>query len=321
MAQRSEFRKHYYLDDIVLIAPKRADKPNSYKQKHKLSELNTVTCPFCNNTERIKYAISNESGWSIKVIDNIFPAVTVNNPYAYGVQEVIIESPDHNELFCEMSVPRIETILKVYQNRIIKLKDKEHIKFVNVWKNNGPRAAASIHHSHSQIYGLPLVPELIKKEQKAFKEYKIKNNSCAICDANKTELNSKVRIIGETDSILVIAPYASKSPYEAWIIPKKHTAHFENVNSSVLYDMAEYLKVVSEYLNENNIDFNLLVNSLANSGGHCYLQILPRPNIWGGFELSTDIIINPVSPELAANNYRLFLKDKIKQPLYSATAK
>jgi UDPglucose--hexose-1-phosphate uridylyltransferase len=40
------------------------------------------------------------------------------------------------------------------------------------------------------------------------------------------------------------------------------------------------------------------------NGLHFHIEICPRINIYGGFELGTDIIINSVSPETAARFYR-----------------
>ena len=58
-------------------------------------------------------------------------------------------------------------------------------------------------------------------------------------------------------------------------------------------------------LKKLNAEFNYFLNySIGSEDLHFHIRINPRFAIWAGFEWSTDMIINSVSPEDAAKFYR-----------------
>jgi hypothetical protein len=62
-------------------------------------------------------------------------------------------------------------------------------------------------------------------------------------------------------------------------------------------------------LDEIGVSYNYFFqNSLDNESHHLILKLTPRPNVWGGLELDTGVIVNPVPPEEAVKFYRENLK-------------
>lgn len=305
--QKSEIRKDYFLNRYVIIAPKRNKRPDKVIKKEGVDNRECYFCPSLVDTPGRETTIlekKDEHGkWKIKVINNKFPALSPDNYSAYGNQEIIIETPEHGKEIHELSQKHIVEIIDVYIERYLDLKREKGISYVLVFKNEGGRAGASIPHSHSQIYALPMIPPKIEEESAAMDDYIRKHNSCPYCDIINSEKNSP-RVIWEDEHLFVLAPYASDSPYGAWFIPKRHVHSIDVLNEGEKYSFAKALKKLLEKLDEIDVSYNyFFLNSLDLESHHMIMKLAPRPNVWAGLELGTGIIINPVSPEDAVKFY------------------
>jgi UDPglucose--hexose-1-phosphate uridylyltransferase len=94
--------------------------------------------------------------------------------------------------------------------------------YVLVFKNYGEAAGASLEHSHSQIIALPIIPKRVSEEIEGAKNYFRYKDRCVFCDMVRQELQQRRRVINENKSFVSIAPFASRSPFETWILPKTH---------------------------------------------------------------------------------------------------
>lgn len=310
--KKSEIRKDYFLDKYVIIAPIR----NSNKRPHfalQKDENTTAPCRLCPeivddpaSEEVTQLEIKNPDGsWRIKVIDNKFPALTLDNFNAYGKQEMVIESPEHAKEIHELPLAHIVDVIDVYIERYKALNKTKGIDYVLVFKNEGGRAAgASISHSHSQIIALPIIPPKVAAEADAMDRYFEEHHSCPYCDIVKAERKSP-RVISEDDHFFVLSPYASESPYGVWFIPKRHVHSMEYLNGSEKESLARAFKKVLAKLDEVGIPYNYFFqNSLDVENHHMVIKLAPRPNVWAGLELGTGVVINPVAPEAAAEFYQ-----------------
>ena len=198
--KKNEIRKHYFQDKYVIISPKRGKRPHRTKTCTEDEKMDKE-CFFCpQNKVKLIYELPNLSGgWLIKVIKNIYPALSLDNKYAYGKQEIIIETPEHKKEIHELPIEHIKKILDVYSERHDSLMKLKKIRFVLVFKNEGGKAGESINHAHSQVIALPMLPPMIREEILAIDEYQMKNNSCPYCDiikneGNHPELHGKINI-------------------------------------------------------------------------------------------------------------------------------
>ena len=302
---KSEIRKHYFLDRYVIIAPKRNLRPDSFaKQRidHKREDQNS---PALEKEPAIFQVKDDHGNWRVKVIGNAYAALSPANPKAFGYQEIVIETPEHNEEFSELSVRQILRIFEAYRHRIKALSHKEGVRYVSVFKNDGPTAGASIAHAHSQILALPLVPPKLQAEALGAERYQDQYGRCAHCDVIKWEKGEKLRVIGQDEHAVAIAPYAGSAPFGAWILPKRHCGSFLQLNQSELHSIAGFLKKITMKLDSVPMGFNFFLSEPAGNHPHHFLiKVEPRPNIWAGLELGTGIIINSVPPEFAADWYK-----------------
>ncbi len=298
-----EIRKHYFLDRYIVVAPLRGKRPDAFAepQSHKTESYLSPAI----EKEKSILEIKDSKGWTVKVIENKFPALSLDNPAAFGKQEMVIETPFHNQEFSELSLAHIEKIFDAYKLRVKALQQVEGVAYVAVFKNDGPKAGATLAHAHSQIVALPLIPPVVETEAVAFDQYRMHHGTCPICDIIAWEKQEKERIVFENDHLIAICPYAGSAPYGVWVIPKHHKGTFGELSESELHSTAEVLKLISGQLDKYGISFNFfLQDSLPEQNHHFVLKVEPRPNVWGGLEISTGVIINPVPPEFATNWYK-----------------
>lgn len=304
-ATTSEIRKHYFLDRYVVIAPKRKLRPDSFADDKSLHNSETKTSPAIERDPAVFELTDSAGRWQVKVIDNAFPALSLDNPKAYGKQELVIETPKHNTEFSQLPVEQIERIFDCYIARERELAKLPGIKYVSIFKNDGPKAGASIAHAHSQIVAWPLIPPDVEAEARVVEAYRSTHGTCAHCDVISWERRQKVRIIAEDEHIVAVSPYATRVPFGAWLMPKTHRTNFAELTPGERRSLAAFIKKMTISLDHSKISFNFfLQNSLPRYQHHFVLRLEPRVTIWAGGEFSTGIVFNPVSPEYAARWYR-----------------
>lgn len=304
--EKPEIRKDYFKDQFVIIAPNRAKRPQTLiKKEDEGSAANCFFCPDNFSNKVITYTDNNKnSDWEILSTVNKYPAVSLDNPKAFGQAEVVIETRKHGLDINEFSVDHIVRVFDAYINRYNVLKNIDGIKHVIIFKNEGGKAGASIAHSHSQIIALPILPPKVKSEMNAYDKYHSENGSCPYCDIISKESGGP-RVIWEDKNLFVLAPYASESPFGAWFIPKRHVTEISDLSHSEKESFASAMKIVLGKLDEFGISYNYFVdNAVDNKDYHMHIKLAPRPNIWAGLELGTGIIVNSIEPEYAARVYR-----------------
>lgn len=304
--QVSQTRKHYYLDQYAVIAPKRSERPRQVKNRP-VSEKQDLHHPIENETSIYEIPRNGGEGWSVKVVANQYPALTPENQSAGGKQEVVLETHRQNVPFHELSVPEIEDVLKTYQQRVEEL--YRSYPYVSVFKNHGSLAGASLDHTHSQIIATSLVPPDVQLDRYALTEYQGMHETSALCDVIRWELSQKERVIAHTRYMTTISPYASQFPLESWIIPNRQSRSVVGLSEDEIHSLADHLKGVTLALAENGIDFNYhLQEEIAGLHNHFYIKVIPRVNVQSGFELNTGIYINTIAPEYATKWYKKHIK-------------
>lgn len=307
--KRSELRKDYIQDKYVIIAPRRGKRPHDFKKNGSDVHPHDNACgPFCPeniDSRTTELQIGKGKNWKIAVIPNKFPAVTLDNPKAYGKQEVVIETPEPQKHLDELPVKHLEQLLEVYAQRTKEISEDKKIQYVLIFKNEGEVAGASIHHAHSQIFATSfLPPNLLDKSQKV-QNYRLKNGTCVYCDVIKKEKKQEVRMVWENKHVAVFCPYASRHNYEVWILPKRHLDNVTLLNDKERHEFARAMKLVLPKIRELNLPYNYYFHQVIfDEDQHLYMKIVPRGSVWAGVEIGAGVVINAVAPEDAAKFYR-----------------
>ena len=302
---KSEIRKSYLENKYVIITPGRAERPRDIKEQTVIER--TAACPFCSeniNAKNILAEVKLADDSRILSIKNIFPAVSFDNPKAYGTQEVIIETPSHTKELAELSVSEIEQVLRMYAARTAAISQDEKTEYILCFKNQGSKAGASIVHAHSQIFATDILPPDIHEELGLAQAYRIEHGTCPYCDIIAKEMKSE-RKIAEDKFVAAFTPYASEYHYEAWIFTKRHLDNITKLNDDEFKSFAKILKNILLKLHALDLSFNYFLHQvISNKDQHFYLKIQPRDSVWAGIELGSGLVINSVPPEEAAKYYR-----------------
>jgi UDPglucose--hexose-1-phosphate uridylyltransferase len=330
-----ELRKDPIVGRWVIISTDRAKRPTDFIREQ--MKMKGGFCPFCYGNESktppeiLAYrphpnggpAFKDTPGWTVRVVPNKFPALGIEGNLnrraegmfdrmnGIGAHEVIIETPDHAASLATMPAKRIEDTLWAFRDRILDLKQDKRFKYILIFKNHGEAAGASLEHPHSQLIALPILPKQVVEELEGAKQYYVYKERCVFCDIIRQETDGGLRVIGENDQFVTLAPYAPRFPFETWILPKRHESAFENSSSAMFEDLARALKslLAKAYNVLDNPAYNLVIHTSPvqdpfNEHYHWHIEFMPKLTKTAGFEWGTGFYINPTPPEEAAKFLR-----------------
>ena len=326
-----ELRRDPIIGRWVIVSSERGKKPSDYGKEPE-EEIGRV-CPFCKGNEHLTPSeilayrepgtMKNKPGWWVRVVPNKFPALGIEGGIerigegmydkmnGFGAHEVIIETPNHDLEINQLPDNRIEDVLWVYRDRMLDLKRDNRFEYVLIFKNHGAAAGASLSHPHSQIIALPMVPIRVKQEIQGAKMYFDYKERCVFCDIIKQEMNDGERIVSENDNFIAICPFASRFPFEIWILPKVHDSCYEDSQKHEVSSLANIMKTVLNKLNLalDNPPYNFLIHTSPikesiSSNYHWHIELMPKLSKIAGFEWGTGFYINPTPPEQAAKYLR-----------------
>src|SRR6185369_5372857 len=173
----------------VIIATERGRRPRDFQVEPE--ENGMTACPFCYGNEDKTppeiFAIRpsglpNAANWQVRVIPNKYPALRVEgelNSRGYGLydvlngigaHEVIIETPDHKRSMADLTPHEITDVLLAYRARYLDLRKDFRFRYMVLFKNHGIRAGATLHHSHSQLIAVPLMPPVATTQLKVARD-------------------------------------------------------------------------------------------------------------------------------------------------------
>ncbi len=327
----SELRRDPIVGKWVIISVERGKRPSDFVRK--TVSTKSGFCPFCPGNEdktppeimayRPAETEPNTPGWTLRVVPNKFPALRIEGDLeragegvydrmnGIGAHEVIIESPNHKDTLSSIPEKALEDILWAYRDRIIDLKRDRRLKYVLIFKNHGEEAGATLEHSHSQLIALPIVPKRVQEELDGALRYYNFRERCIFCDIIRQETLHRDRVVIENQDFLCMTPYASRSPFETWILPKRHVSAYENSQKNEYKGLAqifsETLKRLDKILEDPPYNFMLHTAPLNHGESeyfHWHFEIIPKLTEVAGFEWGSDFFINPTPPEEAARFLR-----------------
>ncbi|RQD72745.1 MAG: galactose-1-phosphate uridylyltransferase [Candidatus Syntrophonatronum acetioxidans] len=331
----SEIRRDIVSDNWVIIATERAQRPESFTLERPVKKIaaREHSCPFCygneNKTPPEVFAIrstpsgSNEPGWEVRVIPNKFPALENKQKldleksgiYEFmsgeGVHEVIIETPEHHLSPGSLSLEQVKKIIDSYYIRYTELEEDTFLQYIQIFRNHGKEAGASLEHPHSQLLALPLLPPSVKKEMAEAREFYFQEKECVYCRMLEEEGVRGERILVHNNDYLAFIPYAARLPFEVWILPRRHQSSFSEMREEERYGLAEVLqKVLSMFINTlGDPPYNFYLHSSPTGlkylpDYHWHFEIIPKLTTVAGFEMGAGMFINISNPEASAEFLR-----------------
>lgn len=335
----SELRKDLVSGRWVIIATERSKRPDDFRPAGGAAARPPEAhgfCPFCEGNEgktppevfalRGPGTAADGPGWTVRVVPNKFPALTPGTSApehskgifewmeGTGVHEVIIENPEHEMELGDLPDAHLRDVLRIFQQRIMAVEGELHYQYVQLFKNKGKEAGASLSHPHSQLVATPIVPKRIKEEVYGAERLLRNVKECIFCRILREEKAMGERLVFENRDFAVVTPFASRFPFEMAIYPVRHSPYFTGVRNAELESLAETLKAVLGKLKGTLADpaYNLVLHHAPNPSlslrnwpdiehsYHWHFEIFPILTKVAGFEWGTGYYINPVPPETAA---------------------
>jgi UDPglucose--hexose-1-phosphate uridylyltransferase len=313
----------------VIIATERARRPSDLTHATGPAAQRGL-CPFCPGHEdktppevyvagRPPSAPRDRPGWQVRVVPNRFPALKIEGNLdreaegiydrmnGIGAHEVIIETAEHERQMKDLSDGELTEVLFAYKARILDLRNDLRFRYILLFKNQGQAAGASLDHAHSQLIALPVVPRQVLEEIEGARRHHDLKERCIFCDIVGQERKDRARLIYENDAFLAFAPWAPRSPFETWIVPKRHESNYEAEPKERLALCAQALgttlRRLSAALGDPAFNFIIHSNPLRDPSSpsyHWHVEVMPALTQVAGFEWGSGFHINPVPPEEAA---------------------
>jgi UDPglucose--hexose-1-phosphate uridylyltransferase len=276
----------------------------------------------------------NSEGWWIRVVPNLYAAFRLEpdggeqhdgrfwQRDAIGACEVLISSPDHRAPTPLLPRHQVEEIVQSYVDRSRHHAQNPTLEHVLILYNHGRPAGASLEHPHSQLYAIGLVPPSFQEELSGARRFFETNSACVFCRTLEDERRRGARIVFENDAFVVYAPFAARTPFETWIVPRRHSSSFADLElSREKPAFAEALQLTLSALKDglNDPPFNYYIHSAplkaeVSDEYHWHLELIPKLSTAAGFELGTGMWINVVKPEESAAFLRDRIEKKVAQP-------
>ena len=295
-------------------------------------------CPLCPGQEHLclpnlyQHPQANPN-WQVRVIPHPCPVYQVDGDVqrrgeglydkmrALGAHEVVIEHPDHNLPLSQQSDESVAQVLRAFASRVGDLKKDRRFRYVTVFRNQGAMAGQDLEHPHSQITATPFIPRRVGYELRSAQRYFQLKERCLFCDILRQEMTQKTRTVEWDDLFLTFCPFASRVPYETWVMPLHHHASFEEHLTS--WDqqlcLGRCLKSILRRLESVASSYHLVLHTSPNLGAkferagnwqtvredyHWHCEILPViPSKSKSYSLK-EVYYNSLTPEAAAEALR-----------------
>ena len=329
----SELRRDPITGRYVIIAPERQLSRAAFERPSPVGAMGGDLCPFCEGQEwiagrellawRPPDSPRDGRGWQVRVVVNREPALLVENTLGeaanplfqafggLGAHEVIVESPDHHATFATMSVEQVQRVLWAWRERMRDLRRDLRLTSFLIVKNVGERAGATLDHPHSSLVAMPLVPQHLEDEINGARGYHATHGSCVFCEVVEREMATGERVIASDEDTIAFTPFASRGPFETWVMLRRHEPSFENLSDTELTAIAHRLRDTMRRLDAALAlpPHSVLLHSAPvgedNSQSYdWHLEIIPRLLPVPGLSWDGGLHINPISPEEAARELR-----------------
>ncbi len=332
-----ELRKDPVVGRWVIISTERSKRPRDVFVLSQVSESSHKECDFC--THRSDYPeiftlrdTSNPDRWHVMVVPRKNRLLHIEGEIdrrahgiydvmnGVGAHELVIETPEHILNIADLPLETIDKVLSVYALRMRDLEQDERLRYVLIYKNyEGERQRGSIFHSRSNIIALPVNPKRVKEKLSGAKKYYNYHERCIFCDIIRQEKEQGVRLVAENDHFIALSAFASRFPFETWIIPKTHLCDFYKLDPNHYRSLSLILKTVLKKIKVglNDPPYSWVVFTAPfrkkrrpgywmtlEEDFHWHIEIIPQLTRIAGFEWGTGFYINPMLPEDSAEFLR-----------------
>ena len=145
---------------------------------------------------------------------------------ATGSWRTIVAPPGEHRALHAVGNELIEALVGSAREALAAARTEGQTDYLQVVQNWGAQAGARTNHLCLDLYDLPQIPHRIAEELGGAARFVIREGECPWCRLVRDETRRPDRLVWEDDASVAFAPYASRSPFEVWIVPRRHESDF-----------------------------------------------------------------------------------------------
>jgi UDPglucose--hexose-1-phosphate uridylyltransferase len=237
-------------------------------------------------------------------LDRGIAQVPLAEARATGSWRTIVAPPREHRALHAVGNAMIESLVGEARAAVADARTVGQTEYLVVVQNWGAQAGARTNHLCLDLYDLPQIPHRVGEELGGAARFVIREGECPYCRLVRDESRRPDRLVWEDDASVAFAPYASRSPFEVWIVPRRHEADFGRATPADDVATSEALRQVLSRLavSLDGPPYNLVLHTAplreqVDVTYHWHWEIHPRLREIAGLELGTGLPVNPVSPE------------------------
>ena len=237
-------------------------------------------------------------------LDQTVAQVAIGSAGAAGSWRTVVAPPQEHRPLHQVGAAIVEAMVTAARDAVAVARAANQTDHLQVVQNWGAQAGARTNHLCFEFYDLPQIPHRIAEELGGAARFVIREGECPYCRLVRETTRSTSRLVWEDTDSVAFAPWASRSPFEIWIVPRRHDADFGRATESDIKATASALRHVLATL-ARTLDgppYNLILHTAplrerVDATYHWHWEIHPRLRDIAGLELGTGLPVNPVSPE------------------------
>ena len=242
-----------------------------------------------------------------RALDASVVQVALSQARSAGSWRTAVAAPGEHRPLHAVGTDTIAELLTACRTAIRDAKKAGQTEYLQVVQNWGAQAGARTNHLCLDLYDLPQVPHRVAEELGGAARFVIREGGCPWCRLVADETSRPERLIHQDDASVAFAPYASRSPFEIWIVPRRHDADFGRATDAEVKATANSLRrVLTDLATLDGPPYNLVLHTAplkeqVDGTFHWHWEIHPRLREIAGLEIGTGLPVNPVSPEDAVD--------------------
>ena len=274
--------------------------------------LPTEGCPLCPSGAGGDSEVPLDE-FDVVVFENRFPALDAGC-------EVIVYTAEHASNLAHLPLERIRLLIDVWADRYEVLGSRPDVKYVFIFENKGAEVGVTLSHPHGQIYALPFIPPVAKRELRASARNLRSTGRCMHCDQVSLESASD-RVLFARESMVAFVPHAAHWPYEVHVYPRRHVGSIASLDGQERASLAAAVRDVAAAYDRHfgfSAPYVMALHQAPTDGGtwpaaHLHVEFYPphrRPDRLkqlAGVELGAGTFVNDTLPEQTALQLRAAL--------------